>query len=266
MKINSVKYVCFSPTGTTKTITKGIMEGINHDNSELLDITSLSERSRVLNTSNDELLVLAVPSYVGRVPAIVSEWLNTLKAHNTPTVCVVVYGNRDYDDQLLELKDIMVNRGCIPIAFGAFIGEHSFSTTNTPIAVNRPDAKDLKQATSFGNIIAEKLDTITSTDGIKKINVPGNYPYRGATKTWVIDFIKTSNECTHCGICSEQCPVGAIDAINHSIIDIDKCILCCACMKKCPQKCKTMKPGLVKDAAIRVSNNFAERKEPVFFL
>lgn len=266
MKIQSLKLVSFSPTGTTKTIVQGIVRGINQSTIEPLDITKPDVRKQQLQTSQNELLVVAVPVYVGRVPALVNEWLNTIEAHNTPAVCIVVYGNREYDDALLELKDIMIKRGCIPIACAAFIGEHSFSTSETPIAVTRPDASDLNHAELFGLKIAEKLLSISSIHNISDINVPGTYPYRGDTKTWTVDFIAVSDKCLQCGVCSDKCPVGAIDLENSAVIDNEKCILCCACIKHCPQKAKTMKPSLVKNAAIRLSEKFKERKEPVFFL
>ncbi|WP_242865747.1 hypothetical protein [Desulfosporosinus sp. HMP52] len=41
---------------------------------------------------------------------------------------------------------------------------------------------------------------------------------------------------------------------------------CCACIKNCPQNARTMKAGLVKEAATRLNNLYRERKEPVFFL
>lgn len=46
-------------------------------------------------------------------------------------ICLVVYGNRVYDDALRELKDILIADGCNPIAVGAFIGEHCLSSDKT---------------------------------------------------------------------------------------------------------------------------------------
>ena len=78
------------------------------------------------------------------MPALLNEWLQAIQARNTPVVCVVVYGNRVYDNALLELKDLLTKRGCIPIASAAFIGEHSFHSSNLPAAsVGRPDIRDL---------------------------------------------------------------------------------------------------------------------------
>jgi ferredoxin len=265
MKIQSLKLVCFSPTGTTKAIVQGIARGMNHSSVELIDITKPDARKQALQTSGNDLLVVGVPVYMGRVPALLMEWLHAIKACNTPAVCVVVYGNRAYDDALLELKDILIQRGCIPIACAAYIGEHSFSSSEIPTAEGRPDASDLIHAEIFGRKIYEKLLSLSSIDQIADINIPGNYPYGGITKLWNVDFIEISNECMQCGICAEGCPVGAIDLENSNLIDREKCITCCACIKTCPHNARTMKPSLVKDAAIRLNNLYKERKEPVFF-
>ena len=129
-----VKLVCFSPTGTTKAVLSGIEQGLNQDRTEWIDITSPDERKEPLQTSEDELLVIGVPVYMGRVPALIMDWLQAMKLQNIPAVCVVVYGNRTYEDALLELKKIVLQCGGIPIAGGAFIGEHSFTMKEFPIA------------------------------------------------------------------------------------------------------------------------------------
>ena len=266
MKIQSLKLVYFSPTGTTKAIVQGVARGMNQSTVERIDITKPDARKQQLQTLENELLVVAVPVYMGRVPALLSEWLHGIRAHNTPVVCIVVYGNRVYDDALLELKDILKERGCIPIAGAAFIGEHSFSSSEFPIAGGRPDTSDLKQAELFGYKINEKLQSVSSIDPNSDIKISGEYPYRGITDLWSVDFIAVSDKCSRCGVCEEGCPVGAIDSENSSIIDKEKCITCCACIKNCPQNARTMKTGPVNDAALRLNQLYKERKEPVFFI
>ncbi|ADN35946.1 4Fe-4S ferredoxin iron-sulfur binding domain protein [Methanolacinia petrolearia DSM 11571] len=266
MEIESVKLVCFSPTGTTKAVVEGIARGMKPGNVELLDITRPGAREEPLQIRENELLVIGVPVYMGRVPALLTGWLNEIKAQNTPAVCVVVYGNRVYEDALLELKDIVSGCGCRPIAGAAFIGKHSFSDTGTPTAEGRPDVDDLHKAELFGQRVREKLDTIRSVDQIPGVNIPGCHPYRGDSKLWIVDFIAVSDECDQCGICAEGCPVGAIDPENCNLTDIERCITCCACIRNCPKGARTMKPGMVKDAQLRLHTLYSERKEPECFI
>jgi NAD-dependent dihydropyrimidine dehydrogenase PreA subunit len=266
MDITSLKLVCFSPTKTSKTIIQGIAHGINHGTAELIDITRPDARKQQLQTSEHELLVVAVPVYCGRVPTPAAEWLQSLKAHQTPAVCVVVYGNRAFDDALLELKDIMTKQGCRPIACGAYIGEHSFSDSEIPLAAARPDAGDLGHAEQFGRKIQEKLRSASSSDRFTEFNVPGNRPYRDPCSLGPVDFIAVSETCSQCGFCQEECPAGAIDLEHNVACDKNKCLVCCACIKDCPEHARTVIPGIVKDIAANLSKTCKERKEPEYFL
>jgi ferredoxin len=265
MEIYSLKLAYFSPTGTTRSIVQAVARGINKNIVEQIDVTKPDIRKKQLQTSKSDLLVVALPVYIGRVPALLGEWLYLIKADKTPVVCIVVFCNRAFDDALLELKDILTKRGCIPIACAAYIGEHSYSSSETPIAHARPDVNDLSHAELFGRKINEKLLSVSSVDYISDISIPGNYPYVGDAKLWSVDFIAISNDCAQCGTCAEVCPVGAINSENSNLIDKEKCITCCACIKNCPQNARTMKTSPVKDAAIRLNKLFNERKEPVFY-
>lgn len=264
MNINRAKLAFFSPTSTTKRVVQTIAEGINPASIEIFDCTTPHGREQTLTLSKDELFIIGVPVYMGRVPGLLKKWLQAIKADNTPAVCVVVYGNRAYEDALLELKDSVKDCGCIPIAAAAYIGEHSFANSATP-SKDRPNRHDLNHAHGFGEAIAEKLLAISHHSQLTEVEVPGSHPYGGITQLWDVDFISVSSACSQCGLCAELCPVAAIQPTCSAEIDSAKCITCCACIKKCPQRARTIKAGPVKDAQNRVNTLFVDAKKPELF-
>ncbi|WP_203545022.1 EFR1 family ferrodoxin [Desulfovibrio sp. JC010] len=263
--MENLKLAYFSPTGTTAKVIHEIARGMTPESPETLDLTSPQARTETLCSSAKELLILAVPVYMGRIPAIL-DGLNQLRLERTPVVCVVVYGNRAYEDALLELGAAVKKRGGIPVAGAAFIGEHSFSSPELPTAHARPDAQDLKQAYDFGCQIKAKLEQLSDNLEKQQVEFPGNRPYGGLTKLWDVDFISVDEKCTQCGLCAEICPANAISTEKSSSIDIVKCISCCACIKKCPANARSIKPGPVQDAAHRLNSLFNARKEPEIFI
>lgn len=270
MKIESLKLIYFSPTGTTKKIVERIARGANHSDAEIVAITGPEIRKQQLQSSENDLLIIGVPVYFGRVQANAIEWLQTIKAHNTPAVCVVVYGNREYDDALIELKDTVAKNRCIPIACAAYVGEHSFSNSETPIAAGRPDADDLSHAELFGKKIREKILSVPSIDHITDITVPGNHPYidmiDSKKRLSSVEFIAVDNSCRQCGVCAEHCPVGAIDPENSTSINTEKCILCHACIKACPENARKINNDMIKNISLRLSQTCQARKGPIYFM
>jgi len=264
MKIRSLKLACFSPTGTTYAVLQGIARGIGVTG-ELVDVTTPDARKSPLVAGGDDLLLLGVPVYMGRVPALLSEWFGRLDLRRTPTVCVVVYGNRAYENALRELTDLVSARGGFPFAAAAFIGEHSFSSVDLPASVGRPDASDLSLAEDFGRRIEADLRSVAGFEPGAELAVPGSFPYGGITELWDVDFIQVGERCTQCGACAARCPTGAIEPGNSAAIDTAKCITCCACIKSCPQQARTKKPGPVLDASRRIHANYAEPKAPELF-
>jgi ferredoxin len=270
VEIRTLRLVCFSPTGTSRAVARAVARGVGCDEVELVDITRPEGRRRRLATAADELLVVAAPVYVGRVPELVCRWLETLEAERTPAVCVVVYGNRAFEDALLELTRLVAAGGAIPVAGAAFIGEHSFSTDDTPIAVARPDAEDLHQAELLGRSVREKLDAARSAERLEIVEVPGNHPYRDRLPAVSGDAIAVGEACVRCGACAEVCPVGFIDAggdgAEAEASEHDGCILCCACIRSCPEAARSLQVPWLQDIARQLSKGCQDRKEPECFV
>lgn len=168
------------------------------------------------------------------------------------------------------IKDTTVKNGGIPIACAAYIGEHSFSNSETPIAAGRPDADDLIRAELFGEKIRGKILSLPSINHIADITIHGNYPYidmiDSKKRLSSVDFIAVDNSCSQCGVCAQHCPVGAIDSENSASIDTKKCILCRACIKECTVNARTINNDMIKNIALRLSQICQDRKEPIFFM
>jgi flavodoxin len=143
--IKSTSLVYFSPTGTTKKIIEAIATGINSESIIPFDLTNKASQANGFHEFKNEVVIIGVPVYSGRVPKEAVLRMQKLSGNNTPCILVVVYGNRAYDDALLELRNLAIERGFKPIAAAAFIGEHSFSSKQFPIANDRPDIKNLEQ-------------------------------------------------------------------------------------------------------------------------
>ena len=157
MKYSNIHLIYFSPTHTSAKIAYAIAEGMGATSMSESDVTC--ESLDMEEYIDDELTIIAAPVYGGRVAETAMERFRMFRsAHHAPVVPVVLYGNRDYEDALKELCDLVSEQGFVPVAAGAFIGEHSFSRKGMPIAEGRPDESDLNQATEFGKkIIDTKL-------------------------------------------------------------------------------------------------------------
>lgn len=266
MHIHTVKLIYFSPTGTTRTIAEEISKGLKAEQVLHADCTPPKSRTEPLPVFQDELVVLAAPVYRSRVAKVAADYFATFKAQNTPVVLVAVYGNRAYEDALRELHDIALNSGFTPIAAGAFIGEHSYSTEQKPIAFGRPDREDQRIALAFGARIREKLQQTEDMSVGATLSIPGKIPYRERGTFPPLAPVTDVSLCTLCGKCAQVCPVEAISRENLTASDEQLCIHCCACVKICPVQARSMQHETLQKLVDRLYITCQGRKEPELFL
>mgnify|MGYP004491034853 FL=1 len=247
MQPKKVWAVYFSGTGTTEKTVRRIASGLSAALStpmEVFDFTPPAARQDDLSFGPEDLVVLGVPTYAGRVPNVLLPYL-TGKVHGAATaaVPVVLFGNRNFDDSLMELRNIMTDNGFMPVAAAAFVGEHSFSRT---LGAGRPNAEDLAQMDDFACGAAQKLQELVALPTVP-VSVAGEEPIRpyytprdrhGAP----INILKVKPKtdmtlCGGCGLCAARCPMGSIDPADVSQVK-GICIKCCACVKGCPSGAK----------------------------
>lgn len=247
--------IYFSPTGGTKKVSD-LLTSAWAEQWESLDLSD--PQFPMTGFSKNDLCILSVPSFGGRVPDTAVQRLKKIQGNGAKAILVVVYGNRAYEDTLLELKDIAEQIGFSPVAAVAAIAEHSIMHQ---FAAGRPDKEDCNQLRSF----SEKLkEHIISVKDFAPLSVPGNYPYK---EYHTIPFYPRGNQtCTSCGICTDQCPVGAIPQETPSSLDEKRCIACMRCISVCPQKARGLDPTILEQTAKKMAPLFSERKSNELFL
>ena len=273
--LNDITVICFSPTHTSRTIAEAVAAGMNGTPGGTDGHAGASQQIRTVDLTLDrsdspitvgagETVVLGAPVYAGRVAPEAVRRLRRIQVAagaSVPAVLTVTYGNRDYEDALVELYDLAVSIGLSPFAAGAFIGEHSYSTPEMPVAEGRPDTLDLADARIFGGECARKLN---SSGAFAPFHIKGNRPYKepsrpasdtsrkasGASTDGgpakpapaVPSVPVTADDCPLCRECVRVCPTGAVSIdLNARMVLTDPalCIRCCACVRACPAGLRT---------------------------
>ena len=225
------------------------------------DFSVYKEKKPVLKFAENDFALFGIPVYYGRVPALFTEYLKGITGNGTPAALIATYGCRDYEDALLELKDIVEKNGFKVIAAAAFPAEHSLDPT---IGARRPNKADLKTIAEYGvelNRRIKKSDTFDSFD----ISLPGNTPYRKYGKTALFPKADPSL-CTLCGACAKVCPAAAIPADDPKKTDHKKCIGCMKCVRTCRQKARavnSIKLGILGKKLTKVCSS--DKKAEFFF-
>ncbi|NCD25825.1 MAG: 4Fe-4S dicluster domain-containing protein [Deltaproteobacteria bacterium] len=262
-----MELIFFSPTQTTKTIVEAVARGLGAAPASMVDLTYDRTADQPQPSDIAGPTVIGMPVYAGRLPELAVERLRRhVRGQGRPAVLVVVYGNRAFEDALLELKNLAEELGFVPVAGAAFIGEHSFSTSQWPVAPGRPDTADTNVALDFGARVRDKLATTADIGTMPGLRVPGNFPYRDGMPAANIAPETEAETCTLCGTCVEACPTSAITLTESDVrTDPALCLRCCACIRVCPVGARLM-PQKVMESAQKLHNLCGQRKEPEMYI
>lgn len=291
----NLNYVYFSATGYTKMIIREIGESILHEYSATIEnkkklainikkviehnFTLPANRANKLTFTSNDLVIVGVPVYAGRVPNLLLPFINSIDGNGAKAIAVVTFGNRAFDDALSELSHILVKNNFTLLGGGAFVAEHTFSPK---IANGRPNENDFMQIREFAAQVLNNYLNVSKTDSSAKvstdktkhisINIPGNSPenmhyYKPIGERGNIDIRKvkpqTTLACNNCGACATVCPMGSIDISNPKEVP-GVCIKCGACVKQCPIGAKYFNDKdyeyhvewLIRECGCREAKNF----------
>lgn len=248
--MNTVE-ITFSPTGGTEKVAHILGKQLG-DNTVKIDLSDArTDFSQCVISEEDQVLV-AMPSFGGRAPAVAIQRLKQIAGNGAKCTLVCVYGNRAYEDTLVEMEDAAKECGFRVVAAVAAVAEHSILPQ---YATGRPDETDKAQLADFAAKIAGKDSEIAS--------LPGNRPYKKSGGAGLVP--KPSKDCVKCGLCAEKCPVQAIDPASFAA-DAKKCIGCMRCVKQCPGSARKVNGLMVSIAGMAIKKACSVRKENELYL
>ena len=247
----------FSPTGTTRRTVQAIAAGLEDPSPKVWDYT-LDRGVPPPVCAEEDLAIVGLPVYAGRIPLQMEEPLRALGGNGAACIIAAVYGNRAYEDALLEMADLLAGAGFRILAAGAFIGEHSYDRR---LAENRPDSDDLTAAASFGRQAGEKRRTGCWDPPV----LPGSRPYR-ERKPGAVWSPEPRENCAGCGRCAAVCPMGIVSPADFTVGEPAACIHCCACVKSCPAGARAIRSAAFEQTRTWLLENFSEPRRPEWFL
>ena len=250
----NVTKIYFSPSETTKKVIEEIAKNFDEE-STLCDLLYFDGEKEF---SSDDVVIVGMPVFAGRIPKTGRLRLSKLSGDNTKAIAVVNYGNAHVNDALLELVDLLKENNFDVVAAASTISHHSIFDG---VAVGRPDADDIAKIDEFAQKAIEKIEN----GGSLEAEIPGNRPY---VDYKTLPFVVSCDEstCVFCLECVSVCPEKAIPDDDPADVDLDLCTKCTSCINICPENAR----GFIGEAFEKTKPVFeeanAERKEPEFYL
>ena len=233
----SVYALVFSPTGGTQKVADIVAIGVD-PKCQMIDLMSRETEFSTISFTAEDICIVAVPSFGGRVPDIAVQRVSAVKGGGAAAIAVVAYGNRAIDDTMLELVNVLKAAGFRCAGGISAVAEHSIVRQ---FGAGRPDTEDVDELRAMAAKIAAR---IKAGEIPEDLTVPGEEPYKpyGGVP---LKPIPDKEACVNCGACARKCPVGAIPADDPCKPDDGKCISCMACIAVCPRGARKLDENFV---------------------
>ena len=251
--MSKVIAVFFSPSETTKKVVSQITDNFEGEK-VICDLLYFNGEKKF---SSDDIVVVGMPVFAGRIPKTARDRLSKLSGDNTKAIAVVNYGNAHVTDALIELVDLLKEKNFDVIAAASTISHHSIFDG---VAVGRPDDSDIEKINEFSQKCIEKIASGASLES----EIPGNRPY---VDYKTLPFIVSCDEskCVFCLECVGVCPEKAIPDDDPADVDLDVCTRCTSCINICPENARAFTGDAFEAKKPSFESANAERKEPEFY-
>ncbi len=244
----------FSPTGGTKRVAEILSHAVADD---VISVDLLKKTASMPAFTAEDVCILSVPAFGGRVPQAAINSINTAHANGAKAVLVAAFGNRAIDDTLVELYDVAASVGFEVIAAVEAVAEHSLVRQ---YGAGRPNEQDQEELACFAKRIVQKLQSDDNTAPV----IPGGRPYKEfhpSAMTLVVD-----DTCINCTRCARECPVDAIPTENVKTVDADKCFSCMHCVAVCPMNARKNSPTVTAALKERLRERCADTKPNTLYI
>lgn len=244
----------FSPTGGTEKAAAAITK--NWPQVRTIDLSLPDTDGSAVSIESDALVLVAMPCFGGVAPQLALDRFARIKGNGASCVLAAVYGNRAYENTLVQMQDTAQAAGFQVIAAVSAVAEHSIIHQ---YAAGRPNAKDREELARFGTKILEKAESGST----ETLVIPGKRPY----KTSGGGMVPTANtRCTGCGLCVQKCPAQAISPERCKTTEKSKCIGCMRCVSICPVHARNVNRLMVSIASLAIKKACSAPKANELFL
>ncbi len=271
MRPQKVTGIYFSPTGNCEKVCHAMLSGAKATKAveqQIIDITLPKNRVADYRFDKNDLVLLCVPVYAGRIPNKLQPFVdNNLKGSRTPAIVAVCYGNRSFDNALIELRETLTPHGFHVVGALAIPSEHAFSHLLAP---SRPNAVDLQRITDA----VSQMVLCDEESQHETLPLPGEWPCNyyvpKGEDHQPVNFLKAkpvtdSERCTRCGLCAQHCPMGSISQTDPTTIE-GICIKCHSCIRRCPSHAKQFDDQQFASHVKMLEHEFTAEKALEIFL
>ncbi len=239
----NVAIIYFSPTGSTARIAKEVHDTLKETavDVEEHDITSYSDRQKIIDLKNYNAIVFGFPIYYWRAPRVIRNWLKSIKGEGKKCATFFTYGGVNIGAAHYNMKTILNQQDFFLVASAEFICSHTYNLAGWDIFKNRPNHEDYEIAREFALKILQKFTTnapeveITNPDIKEEQLDTMETAMKRATSTPFRDV----EHCSMCRTCETSCPVHAMNA-EKGKPNRKLCIRCLRCLANCPDKVITI--------------------------